>query len=471
MASDHGDLRADPSRFRRSAEQLIRRGFKVFPCYGIVALPDGTRDCSCPPTHSSRQHADGRCMSPGKHPVTARGYLDASGDPAVIHRWWPEPQHGEPESIYNPAIACGLSHLLVIDVDHHGGVDGMAVWMEICATIDINAQPDNAPIVLTGEVPGQHLYLAVPPAYCDRLDTLQFRKTLAPNVDIKCVGGYVMAPNAEHISGRAYDFAIGHSMSEIEEAFGLTWPPDAPDALMALCIKQGPTYIRGGTPGAIADSLLAELFERRGLVLATFPDKWCVTCLWQDEHTTGNSLTGTVLFPPLAPGGLGGLCCQHAHCADRGAADALKIFSPEEIATARAALTARGVPDPGPASRRPSAPPPGDLDAPACEAAVAGPDLATSTDTPDRPDVPPPASPADYGGNGSMPPPDFSPYRNGDGTPLPWLNVGNGDLEGQTTALSEELGRLRDPTGHPTVYQRGTDLVRVRADPGTAAHI
>src|SRR5262249_48745456 len=62
-------------------------------------------------------------------------------------------------------------------------------------------------------------------------------------------------------------------------------------------------------------------------------------------------------------------------------------------------------------------------------------------------------------------------YRNGDGTPLPWLNVGNGDLEGQTTALTLELGTLRDTVGQPTVYQRGTDLVRVRADPGTAAHI
>ena len=462
MARDQvGDSRSDPTRFGRTALRLPTYGCATFPCYGVrhLRVVNATVDCTCPPQHSERRQPHGtfgRCNSPGKHPATPNGVLDATLDLDQIRDWWTT------DPSFNPAIGCGRSFLVVVDVDQHGIDDGMATWKAICAAIGLDPEPDTW-IVLTGGG-GMHVYLRVPAVYRERLATIQFRKRLGPGVDVQAGNKYVLAATAEHASGFPYTFAIGKSFADLPIM-------ECPAGLWELIVKPEPRYIAGGTPGVVADSLLGEPFERRGLVLATFPDKWCVTCLWQDEHTTGNSLTGTVLFPPTAPGGLGGLCCQHAHCADRGSEYALKMFSPEEIATARAALTARGVPDPRLSTGRPSTLPPVEVDAPAREAVVIGPDLATSADAPDRPDVPPPVSPADYGSNGKTPPPDLSPYRNADGRPLPWLNIGNGDLEGQTTELTVELGTLRNAAGQPTVHQRGTNLVRVRADPGTAAHI
>jgi hypothetical protein len=461
VLDDVGDRHSDLNRFRRIALLLPNYGCAPFPCYGVrcLRLPDTAVDCTCPPYHSQRRQPDGtfgRCNSPGKHPATPNGVLDATLKFDQIRDWWTT------DPTYNPAIACGLSFLIVIDVDQHGPDDGMATWKAICVAIGLDPEPDTW-IVLTGGG-GMHVYFRVPAAYRDRPAAIQFRKTLGPGVDVQAGNKYVLAATAEHASGRAYICAIGKSFTDLPIM-------ECPAALWDLIVKPETPYVPGGTRGAIADSLLGELFERRGLVLASFADKWCVTCPWQDEHTTGNSLSGTVLFPPIVPGGLGGLCCQHAHCAERGSEAALKMFSPEEIAAARVALTARGVPDPWLSTGRSKTPPPIDGDGPAREATMAGPDLAAHADGPDRPDDPPPTSPPNHQGNGNIPPPDFSPYRNGDGTPLPWLNVGNGDLEGQTTDLTRELGTLRDAAGQPTVYQRGTDLVRVRADPGTAAHI
>src|SRR5262245_30122538 len=158
---DVDDLRSDPTRFRRTALLLPAYECAAFPCFGVrpTRLPDATLDCACPPRHPMRRQPDGtygRCASPGKHPATSSGVLDATTDLNQIQRWWAE------DLTYNPAIACGLSFLVVIDVDQHGLDDGMATWKAICAAIGLDPEPATW-IVLTGR--GMHLYFRVPAAY------------------------------------------------------------------------------------------------------------------------------------------------------------------------------------------------------------------------------------------------------------------------------------------------------------------
>lgn len=58
------------------------------------------------------------CAAGDKHPLTERGWIEASSDPAQIEAWeqqWPG---------CNWAVATGLSGLFVIDVDP----EGIATW-------------------------------------------------------------------------------------------------------------------------------------------------------------------------------------------------------------------------------------------------------------------------------------------------------------------------------------------------------
>jgi len=53
------------------------------------------------------------CKSPGKHPLTAHGFRDATCDPTVIRGWfteWPDA---------NVAVAPN-GRVVVVDVDRHG---------------------------------------------------------------------------------------------------------------------------------------------------------------------------------------------------------------------------------------------------------------------------------------------------------------------------------------------------------------
>src|SRR5687767_9770709 len=82
-----------------------RRGWPVFPVHWIRAAPAGSPldfVCSC---------LDPVCPSPGKHPITQSGLLDATTDEAAIKAWWKK----HPQANYG--IQCGAeSGLVVLDV-------------------------------------------------------------------------------------------------------------------------------------------------------------------------------------------------------------------------------------------------------------------------------------------------------------------------------------------------------------------
>jgi hypothetical protein len=116
------------------------------------------------------------CEVGGKRPVTPRGFHDATTNPAIIHRWW----GAQP---YNIGILCGLlSGLWVLDIDG----PGIELGGELPATLEAS----------TGR--GRHLYFA------DRNGLPSSAGRIAPGVDARGVGGYVVAPPSLHPSGARY---------------------------------------------------------------------------------------------------------------------------------------------------------------------------------------------------------------------------------------------------------------------------
>ena len=149
-----------------AAIQLAAKGIHVFPCL--------TRD---------------------KRPATAHGYNDATVDLATISKWWRQ----DPDM--NLAIATGsISGLFVVDVD------GIDAEMELRR---LETQYGNLPgtaEVITAR--GRHLYFKAPDA--------PLRNTaskIAPGIDTRADGGYVLAPPSIHPSGRRYAWSVDSAKS------------------------------------------------------------------------------------------------------------------------------------------------------------------------------------------------------------------------------------------------------------------
>jgi putative DNA primase/helicase len=123
------------------------------------------------------------CESPGKHPRTAHGVKDATTDEAQIRTWWER----WPEA--NIGIATGAkSGLVVVDVDGPKGEAALkGLGLELSPTL----------AVLTGR--GRHLWFAGP----NGAPT----KTLAPGLDVRGDGAYVVVPPSLHFTGRHYEYS------------------------------------------------------------------------------------------------------------------------------------------------------------------------------------------------------------------------------------------------------------------------
>jgi len=150
------------------------RGLRVLPLHGIA---DGR--CTCRRT----------CGSAGKHPLTRGGVTDATTDRAAISRWfmrWPDA---------NVGIATGpASGVTVLDVDPRSG--GVESYRELRA----RGIPESW-ISITGSG-GWHVYFRGDPSVAGN------KVGLAPGVDVKDAGGYVVAPPSVHASGREYQWLV-----------------------------------------------------------------------------------------------------------------------------------------------------------------------------------------------------------------------------------------------------------------------
>lgn len=146
----------------------------------------------------------------GKAPysrLVPRGLNEATSDLATVFRWWV----AAPSA--NIGINCERSGLLVLDVDpRHGGDDSLANAQRL-----LGALPPTVEAHTGGE--GVHLLFRDPGG--------EFRRELAPGIDIKR-SGYIVAPPSVHPSGRRYEWSVDGHPADVPVA-------ELPEAWLARC--------------------------------------------------------------------------------------------------------------------------------------------------------------------------------------------------------------------------------------------
>lgn len=156
-----------------AALEYAARGWPVFP----IHHPAPAGGCSC---------GHGDCSSPAKHPATRRGLHDATRDPDRIRRWW----YQRPDA--NIAIRTGTaSGLVVVDLDPPHGPDNFR-------RLAAGRFPADLAVIRTGGG-GTHLYF-----HHTGTEIRNSAARLAPGVDIRGEGGYILAPPSQHITGNHY---------------------------------------------------------------------------------------------------------------------------------------------------------------------------------------------------------------------------------------------------------------------------
>lgn len=144
------------------------------------------------------------CYPESKIPAWPRGVRDATCDPDRLTDWWRRHPHD------NPAVACGPSGLVVVDLDRRPGVDGLHSFRQLCCAHETE-WPDTFQVTTPH---GRHLYFTGHAASSTGRH--------GPGVDVKAAGGYVLAPGST-IGGHAYEVAGDVAVLPVPD--WLTTPP------------------------------------------------------------------------------------------------------------------------------------------------------------------------------------------------------------------------------------------------------
>ena len=169
-------MTVSPGRNLRFALAYARLGYRVVPLHTPI-FENGSVRCSC-----SKPTCD---RNIGKHPHTKNGLSDASRDPATIRGWsrkWPDA---------NVGVLMGDRHL-GLDVDPPNGEESLE-----------RLEAQHGPLPDTFEVKtgrGRQLIFTAPPGR----KLKNTRGEIAPGLDTRADGGYVVAPPSLHFSGVRY---------------------------------------------------------------------------------------------------------------------------------------------------------------------------------------------------------------------------------------------------------------------------
>jgi putative DNA primase/helicase len=151
-----------------AALDYAARGWHVFP---IWPIRNGQCACGKPCGRDAGKHPVGR--------LAPHGVRDATTDGDIITHWWAD----TPDA--SIGIATGaVSGIIVLDVDGEDGEASLAALERAHGPI-----PETA-IVLTGK--GRHLYFSHPGV------PVPNRVRVAPGLDVRGDGGYVVAPPSAH---------------------------------------------------------------------------------------------------------------------------------------------------------------------------------------------------------------------------------------------------------------------------------
>ena len=166
-----------------AALEYARRGWPVFPLHTPI-----NSLCSC---------GNPTCgKTAGKHPRTLHGLQDATISPSCIQQWW-----GKWPNANIGIRTGGPSGLVVVDVDpDKGGEKSLTVLERTCGPL-----PQTVEAVTGGG--GRHLFFTHPGG-----NIKSSAGVLAPGLDIRADGGYIVAPPSLHLSGQTYLWGEEHAL-------------------------------------------------------------------------------------------------------------------------------------------------------------------------------------------------------------------------------------------------------------------
>jgi len=111
-------------------------------------------------------------------------------------KWRAESRPGYQRPGLNVGLDCGKSGLVVLDLDQHGGPDGVAAWESLKVERGID---DTGALVTETPSGGRHLIFSDPTGGAIRNSAGK----LAPGIDVRANGGYIVLPPSE-VDGKPY---------------------------------------------------------------------------------------------------------------------------------------------------------------------------------------------------------------------------------------------------------------------------
>lgn len=183
-----------------AALDLAARRLPVFQLHAALETSTGRR-CTC----GSRD-----CRDAAKHPwarFAPRGLQNATTAEHVVRNWWT----AEPRA--NIGLATG--RVAVLDIDPRHGGDESLLKIEDC-----HGPLPHTWRALTGGG-GEHIY------FLARGTVRNSAGRIGPGLDMRGVGGYVVAPPSIHISGRRYAWSVDHHPDEVPLAPMPEWLTEA----------------------------------------------------------------------------------------------------------------------------------------------------------------------------------------------------------------------------------------------------
>lgn len=150
-----------------------------------------------------------RCEPGDKKPFRGGWQKEASRDPARVEALWRECSDA------NIGLPTGSANgLWVLDAD---GAEGLQ-WLH--NALETNGGAPSGTIAQATGGGGMHLFFGLPSG----LGVRNSAGTIAPNIDVRGDGGYVVLPPSLHPNGNSYAWSTGTLLSS-------TRPPTAPDWL------------------------------------------------------------------------------------------------------------------------------------------------------------------------------------------------------------------------------------------------
>jgi hypothetical protein len=198
-----------------------------------------------------------------KQPLTEHGLNDSSNDPAQVALWWNQHQNA------NIGIDCGKSGIAVVDLD---GEEGINQWNAIVETGVLGSFMTLCQY--TGNNGAHLIFSQTEPPVKNSVGKI------APRIDTRGVGGYILAAPSIHPNGNSYewseytDFSIApfpqHLLSLLNQAPtmpNIPLPPPNKDANVDRILTRAYERVASAAVGSRNDTLNKAAFYLGRFVL------------------------------------------------------------------------------------------------------------------------------------------------------------------------------------------------------------